>query len=391
MNYQKYLSDRVKEIKPSGIRKFFDVAALMPDCISLGVGEPNFVTPDHGRQAAIASIQRGETKYTSNSGLLELRRAIQRYMIDRFNLDYEIDELLVTVGVSEGIDNSLRAILNLGDEVLVPEPCFVCYAPLVSLAGAVPVCIPTVADNGFIITEDILKKYITDKTKALLISYPANPSGGIMTKEQLEAIAPIIKKHDLLVISDEVYAELTYGGNKHYSIANVEGMKERTILANGFSKAFAMTGWRIGFIAAPKDIAVEILKIHQYALMCAPTVSQYTALACLEQGFKDNYEVVEIMKNEYDEKRKFLYKSLLELGLSCFEPLGAFYMFPSVAETGMDGEEFANSFLEKEKVAVIPGGAFGDCGANHVRISYAYSMQKLETAIERMRKFLKIG
>lgn len=389
MNYDKYLSDRAKGLKPSGIRKFFDVAAAMPDCISLGVGEPNFVTPDNARQAAIDSILRGETKYTSNSGILELREAIQRYLSERFDLDYDISEIVITVGVSEAIDNTLRALINFGDEVLIPEPCFVSYAPCVTLAGGTPVCIPCSADNSFILTKDALEQHITDRTKLLFVPFPTNPTGGIMTKEELEAIAPIIEKHDLIVLSDEVYSELTYGGIKHTSIANIKGMKERTVLLNGFSKAFAMTGWRIGFAAAPKEITTQILKIHQYAIMCAPTAGQYAALACLEEGFKDNFATVEMMKEEYDRKRKFLYKSLLEMGLSCFEPLGAFYMFPCVSSTGMDGEEFANAFLNSQKVAVVPGGAFGDSGVKHIRISYAYSMEKLEKAMERMREFLK--
>lgn len=388
MNYDKYLSDRVKTLKPSGIRKFFDVAAAMPDCISLGVGEPNFVTPDNAREAAIESIKRGETKYTSNSGILELREAIVRYLKERFDLSYSINDIIITVGVSEALDNALRALINFGDEVLIPEPCFVSYAPCVTLAGGVPVSLPCTADNGFILTKELLEEYITDKTKLLFMPFPSNPTGGIMTKEELEDIAPVIIENDLIVLSDEVYAELTYGDKKHVSIASIPGMKERTIVFNGFSKAFAMTGWRIGFAAAPSPIAAQILKIHQYAIMCAPTAGQYAALACLEEGFKDNFATVNMMKEEYDRKRKFLHKSLIELGLSCFEPLGAFYMFPCVKSTGMDGEEFANEFLRAQKVAVVPGGAFGESGKDHIRISYAYSMEKLEKAMERMRAFL---
>lgn len=389
MDYNKYLNKKVVEMKPSGIRKFFDVAAAMPNCISLGVGEPNFVTPDNARLAAIKSIASGETKYTSNSGLLELRTAISRYMKERFDLLYDAKQVIITVGVSEAIDNSLRAILNYGDEVLIPEPCFVAYAPCVTLAGGVPVGIPCTADNGFILTPEIIEKYVTDKTKLLFFPYPTNPTGGIMTKEQMEAIVPVIKKHDLLVLSDEVYAELTYGGLKHVSIASLDGMYERTITLNGFSKAFAMTGWRIGYVCAPAEIITQILKIHQYAIMCAPTAAQYAALACLEDGFKDNFAVVEEMKAEYDRKRKFLHGGLISMGLDCFEPLGAFYMFPCVKSTGMDGEEFANTFLRSHEVAVVPGGAFGDCGKDYIRISYAYSMEKLEKALAKMKDFLK--
>lgn len=388
MDYNKYLNKKVLAMKPSGIRKFFDVAATMPNCISLGVGEPNFVTPDNARLAAIRSIAEGETKYTSNSGLIELREAISRYMKERFSLEYDASQVIITVGVSEAIDNSLRAVLNDGDEVLIPEPCFVSYAPCVILAGGVPVGIPCTADNGFILTPDVLKKYITKKTKLLFFPYPTNPTGGIMTKEEVEAIVPVIIENDLLVLSDEVYAELTYGGKKHTSIATFPGMYERTITLNGFSKAFAMTGWRVGFVCAPKEIVVQVLKIHQYAIMCAPTSAQYAALACLEDGFKDNFAVVEAMKAEYDRKRKFLHKSLTDMGLDCFEPMGAFYMFPSVKSTGMDGEEFANNFLKSQEVAVVPGGAFGDCGKDYIRISYAYSMEKLEKAMAKMRIFL---
>ncbi len=274
MNYNKYLSERVKCIKPSGIRKFFDVAAAMPDCISLGVGEPNFVTPDNAREAAIESIKRGETKYTSNSGISELKDAISRYLDDRFDLKYPASDVIITVGVSEAIDNTLRALLNFGDEVLIPEPCFVSYAPCVTLAGGVPICVPCSADNGFILTKKLIEENISDRTKLIFVPFPTNPTGGIMTKEQLEDIAPVIIKNDLIALSDEVYAELTYGGKKHVSIANIEGMKERTIVLNGFSKAFAMTGWRIGFAAAPSEIASQIWKIHQYVIMCAPTARQ---------------------------------------------------------------------------------------------------------------------
>ncbi|HHT83234.1 MAG: aminotransferase class I/II-fold pyridoxal phosphate-dependent enzyme [Christensenellales bacterium] len=389
MDYSRYISSRAQSLKPSGIRKFFDVAASMPNCISLGVGEPNFVTPDYAREAAIASIQRGETKYTSNSGLIELREAIKKYLSQRFNLEYDVSQIIITVGVSEAIDNTLRALINFGDEVLIPEPCFVSYAPCVTLAGGAPISIPCTKDNGFILTKEQIKSRITDKTKLVFVPFPSNPTGGIMTKEQLEDIAEVIIENDLLVLSDEVYAELTYGENKHYSIANVKGMQERTVYLNGFSKAFAMTGWRIGFAAAPVEIIQQILKIHQYAIMCAPTAGQYAALACLEEGFKDNFATVEMMKAEYDRKRKFLYKSLLDMGLECFEPLGAFYMFPSVESTGMNGEEFATAFLKSHEVAVVPGGAFGNSGVNHIRISYAYSMEKLEKAMDRMREFLK--
>lgn len=389
MDYEKMLNPKVLAMKPSGIRRFFDIAATMKDCVSLGVGEPNFVTPDDARLAAIESIARGETKYTSNSGLIELREAISKYMLERFQLKYGASQIIITVGVSEAIDNTLRACLCPGDEVLIPEPCYVSYAPCVTLAGGVPVPIPCSGENGFILTKEVLEEKITDRTKLLFFPYPTNPTGGIMTREQIEAIAPTIIEHNLFVLSDEVYSELTYGGKKHVSIATVDGMYERTITLNGFSKAFAMTGWRIGFCCAPQEICRQILKIHQYAIMCAPTASQYAALACLENGFKNNFAKVEEMRKEYDRKRKYLYKSFLEMGFSCYEPFGAFYMFPNISSTGLNGEEFALKFLDEEKVAVVPGNAFGDSGNDYIRVSYAYSMEKLEMAVERMKKFLK--
>lgn len=389
MDYKKYVSKVAYEMKPSGIRKYFDIAASMPDCISLGVGEPNFVTPAAGIEAAIKSMQNGITRYTSNSGLLELRKLIAKYMTERYNLTYNPNtEIVCTVGVSEAIDIAFFALLNPGDEVLLPEPCFVAYAPAIRLAGGVPVIINTVKENGFILTPKQVEAAITPRTKAILMCYPNNPTGGIMLKSELEALVPVFKKHDIIVMSDEVYSELTYDGIKHTSIASLDGMWERTIVFNGFSKSFAMTGWRLGYVCAPQPLVQQMLKIHQYIIMCAPTAAQYAAVAMLEDAFKNNFAEVEKMKAEYDRKRKFLYKSLIEMGLECFEPKGAFYMFPSVQSTGLNGDEFSERLLQECKVCMPAGIAFGEAGYYHVRISYAYAMEQIEKALERMRPFV---
>lgn len=389
MDYKKYISKTAFEMKPSGIRKYFDIAATMPDSISLGVGEPNFVTPKVARDAAIASINSGITRYTSNSGLLELRKLLSKYMKERFELIYSCDnEIILTVGASEGIDIALLALLNPGDEVLLPEPCFVAYAPAIRLAGGVPVVLKCVKDNGFIVTPDMIENNITNRTKAILMCYPNNPTGAIMTKEELKALVPSIIKHDLIVLSDEIYAELTYNGLEHVSIASLDNMWERTIVFNGFSKSFAMTGWRLGFVCAPYEIAKHILKIHQYMIMCAPTAAQYAAVAMLEDSFSNDFAEVKNMRQEYDRKRKFLYTSLIDMGLDCFEPRGAFYMFPSVESTGLSGEDFIEQLLAKHKVCIPPGIAFGEAGYYHIRISYAYSMETIEKAMEKMREFI---
>ncbi len=385
---KEFVSRKVKELKPSGIRKFFDIVHEMKDAISLGVGEPDFVTPWTVRDAGVRSIQKGYTQYTGNRGLPELREHISAYLKERFSLDYPAEHIIVTVGASEGIDLALRACIEEQDEVLIPDPCYVSYAPCVTLAGGMPVTIDCKAENGFIVTPEELERKITPRTKAIILAYPNNPTGGIMTRPQLEAIAPVLQKHDLLVISDEIYAELTYG-TKHCSIASLPGMKERTVLINGFSKAFAMTGWRIGFVCAPPDVDEGMFKIHQYGIMCAPTAGQYAANYALKEGFEDHFSVVEEMVEEYNRRRRFVVKSLNDMGLTCFEPKGAFYVFPSVESTGLSGEEFAEKLLRAKRVAVVPGSAFGVCGADHVRCSYATSMVQLTEAMERIADFVQ--
>ncbi|MDE6274678.1 MAG: aminotransferase class I/II-fold pyridoxal phosphate-dependent enzyme [Clostridiales bacterium] len=383
-----FLCDRAKKLQPSGIRKYFDIVETMPDAISLGVGEPDFVTPWDIRSAGIRSLQRGYTQYTSNRGLKELRELISRYLQVRFQVDYSPEQTIVTVGASEGIDLVLRAVCEVGDEILLPDPAYVSYSPIVSLCGGVPVSVQCTAENGFILTPEALERVITPKTKAVVLAYPNNPTGGIMTKTELEAIVPVIEKHDLLVISDEIYSELTYGA-QHCSVATLRGMKERTVLLGGFSKAFAMTGWRIGYVCAPTEIDKAILKIHQYTMLCAPRMSQHAAVAALAGGIEDGFASVENMRREYDKRRRYLVKSFNDLGLSCFEPRGAFYVFPSVEVTGLTGDEFAGKLLEEEHVAVVPGDAFGECGKYHVRCSYATGMEQLTEAVERIARFVK--
>ncbi|MBO6088428.1 aminotransferase class I/II-fold pyridoxal phosphate-dependent enzyme [bacterium] len=382
----KPLSKTIENIKPSGIRKFFDIVSEMKDAISLGVGEPDFETPWHIREEGIYALEKGKTFYTSNAGVKNLREEINNYLKRTQNINYNpLTEILVTVGGSEAIDIGLRAILNSGDEVIIPQPSYVSYEPCTILAGGKPVIINLKAENEFRLTPEELENAITDKTKLLILPYPNNPTGAIMEKNDLIKIAQIIKKHDIYVLSDEIYSELTYKG-KHTSIASIEGMQERTILINGFSKSYAMTGWRLGYACAPENIIRQMTKIHQFAIMCAPTTSQYSAVEALKNGDKD----VEEMRQSYNMRRRFLMKRFKEMGLNCFEPYGAFYVFPCIKEFGMTSEEFALKFLEEEKVAVVPGTAFGESGEGFLRISYAYSMENLKIAIDRLEKFIKI-
>lgn len=379
------LSDTVIKMKPSGIRKFFDVVSEMPDAISLGVGEPDFDTPWSVREEGIYSLERGRTFYTSNAGLMDLRTEICNYTQRRFGMTYDPKtETLVTVGGSEGIDMALRAMINPGDEVIIPEPCYVSYVPCVELAGGVPVTISLKNENEFRLTAQELEDAITDKTKILCLSFPNNPTGAIMEKEDLEAIAEVVLKHDLIVISDEIYAELTYSGN-HVSIASLPNMRERTIVINGFSKAFAMTGWRLGYALGPAMIIEQMTKIHQFAIMCAPTTSQYAAVVALRDCDKD----VEQMRQSYDQRRRYLLNEFKEMDMPCFEPKGAFYMFPCIKKFGMSSEEFATKLLKSKKLAVVPGDAFGQCGEGFLRISYAYSLDELKEAIGRIKEFIK--
>jgi aminotransferase len=383
-----FVNKKTKLIQPSGIRKFFDIVSSTKGAISLGVGEPDFVTPWKVRSAAITSLQRGYTQYTGNRGIPALLELISRYLLDRFGLEYDPKHILVTIGGSEAIDLALRACVESGDEVLIPDPAYVSYSPLVTMADGVPVHVECREENNFVIKPEDLEKAITPKTKAIILTYPNNPTGAIMTEEELKAIAEVFIRHDLLVIADEIYAELTYGG-KHASIASLPGMKERTVYVSGFSKAFAMTGWRMGYVCAPAEIDEAMFKIHQYAIMCAPTMSQHAAMEALKDGFSDNFATVEEMRDSYDMRRKFVLHSLSQIGLDCFEPRGAFYAFPSVKKAGLNGEEFANGLLAAKKVAVVPGNAFGDFGANNVRISYATSMTALSDAFDRMASFLQ--
>ena len=378
------LSQTVVNIKPSGIRKFFDIVSEMKDAISLGVGEPDFDTPWHIRDEGIYSLEKGRTFYTSNAGLKELKQEICYYLKRKQNVEYDYrNQVLVTVGGSEAIDVGLRAMCDPGDEVLIPQPSYVSYEPCAVLAGAKPVIINLKAENEFRLTAAELEEHITDKTKVLILPFPNNPTGAIMERKDLEAIAEVIIKHDIFVISDEIYAELSYK-DKHVSIVEIPGMQERTILINGFSKAYAMTGWRLGYACGPEAIITQMTKIHQFAIMCAPTTSQYAAVEALKNGDSD----IEEMKMAYNQRRRFLMHAFKEMGLECFEPYGAFYVFPCIKEFGMTSEEFATRFLEEEKVAVVPGTAFGDSGEGFVRISYAYSLDNLKLAMERMARFV---
>ena len=380
-----FTSDKIKNIKPSGIRKFFDIANKIEDCISLGVGEPDFETPWHITEEGIYSLEQGRTFYTSNQGLPELREEISKWNKRKYNLDYSKDEIIVTCGGSEAIDIALRGCINPGDEVIILEPNYVCYEPDIIMAGGIPVKIQLKNENEFRLTPEELESVITSKTKILLMNYPNNPTGAIMTKVDLEKIAEVVIKHDLLVISDEIYSELTYSGN-HYSIGALPNMRERTLTINGFSKSFAMTGWRLGYLMGPKTIMDQVKKIHQFVIMSAPTISQYAGIEALRNGDKD----IERMKKEYDKRRKYLLKEFNRLGLPCFEPKGAFYCFPYIGKYGMTSEEFATKLLEKEHVVVVPGTAFGDSGEGFVRVSYAYSLDALKEAIKRIEMFLKV-
>ena len=378
------LSKKVTDIQPSGIRKFFDIVNEMEDAISLGVGEPDFDTPWHIREEGIYSLEKGRTIYTSNAGLVQLREEICRYLHRRFHAEYDPKtEIMVTVGGSEAIDVALRAMLDPGDEVLVPQPSYVSYVPCVTLADGVPVIIELQEKDEFKLTREQLLDNITDKTKVLILPFPNNPTGSIMTYEDLKDIVDIIIEKDLYVISDEIYSELTYG-SEHVSIASFPGMKDRTILINGFSKSYAMTGWRLGYAAGPKVILKQMIKVHQFAIMCAPTTSQYAAIEALKNGDSD----VEMMRESYNERRRYLLKALRDMGFDCFEPFGAFYVFPSIKKFGMTSDEFANRLLKEEKLAVVPGTAFGDCGEGFLRISYAYSIEELKIALERLEHFI---
>lgn len=385
IDYSKVLSERVQAVKPSGIRKFFDLASTMQDVISLGVGEPDFETPWQVRRAGITSLEKGRTFYTSNWGLQQLRDEIAGLALRRYDLFYDPhDEIVVTVGGSEAIDNALRAIVSLGDEVLIPEPSFVCYTPLTTLAGGVPVPLPTVAEEGFKLTPERLRAAITPKTKALILPYPNNPTGAIMNRQELEAIADVLRDTNIIVISDEIYCMLTYQG-EHVSFAQIDGMRERTIVVDGFSKSYAMTGWRLGWAMGPRELMQSICKIHQFGIMCAPTTAQFAGIEAIRTGDDDIIH----MRSQYDIRRRFLVSELRSMGLECFEPHGAFYVFPSIKSTGLTSEEFCNRLLQEQHVAVIPGDAFGESGAGHVRISYSYSMAHLREACSRMRAFLQ--
>lgn len=383
MDYSKVLSKKACEIKPSGIRKFFDLLETMQGVISLTVGQPDFPTPWHVRDAGIFSLEKGYTYYTSNAGTFELRREISNYLQRRFNVEYDPkSEVTVTVGGSEAIDIAIRAIIDEGDEVIVPSPSFVCYGPIVSLAGGTPVVLPTYEKDAFKLTAEGLRAAITDKTKMLVLPFPNNPTGAVMTREELEEIAKVLEDTDIIVLSDEIYGELTYNGT-HTSFATIGNMRERTVLASGFSKAYSMTGWRLGYVCAPKEITEQMLKIHQYAIMCAPTTSQLAAIEALKNGDGD----IEMMKAEYDRRRRYVVEGLRDCGIPCFEPEGAFYVFPKVGVFGLSSEEFCERLLYEHNVAIVPGTAFGDCGEGYARISYAYSVKHISKALEQIKLF----
>lgn len=390
MNYDEIVCARVRDVPPSGIRKFFDIVNTMKDAISLGVGEPDFGTQWTISDAAIYSLRQGRTHYTANAGLIELREAVCRYMYERFQVAYDpASEVFMTVGASEGIDVALRVLVEPGDEVLLPDPSYVSYSPGVIFAGGVPVPIVTRAEDEFRLTADALRAAITPRTKALILPYPNNPTGAVMRREDLEAIADVLRGTSIIVIADEIYAELTYGGYKHVSFASIEGMRERTIVLNGFSKAFAMTGWRMGFVCAPRELIKIMLKVHQYTIMCAPTAGQYAALEALKAGAETNYAYVQEMVRAYDRRRRIMLEAYREMGLECFEPRGAFYTFPCIRSTGMSSQEFAERLLREEKVACVPGTAFGESGEGFVRCSYATATDKIIEAMARMKRFVE--
>lgn len=384
MNYDELLAPAAKAMRPSGIRKFFDLAADMPHCISLGVGEPDFKTPWSVRDAGIRSLELGRTKYTANSGLKELRGEICNYLQRRFDLHYKEENVLVTVGGSEAIDLTIRAVVQPGDEVIIPEPCFVCYEPITQLTGGVPVHIATRAEDQFRLTADQLRAAITPRTKLLIFPYPNNPTGAVMSAAEMEEIAAVLRGTNVLVLSDEIYSELTYGLDRHVSIASLPGMAERTIVVNGFSKSYAMTGWRLGYAAGPAPLVKVMTKIHQSCIMSAPTTSQYAAITALRQCD----DQIEMMRDEYNRRRRYVVKALNEMGLTCFEPRGAFYVFPSIQISGLTSSEFCEQLLREKEVAIIPGSAFGASGEGYARISYAYSVDHLQTAMKRIREFL---
>ena len=387
IDYGKVLNPTVvNDIKPSGIRKFFDIAATMEGVISLGVGEPDFSTPWHIRRAGIRSLEESRTRYTSNAGIMELRHEISAFMKRKYSLDYsEKNEVLVTVGGSEGIDAAIRALVGVGDEVIIPQPSFVCYEPIVRLAGGIPVTVQLKAENEFRLTADELRAAISDKTKLLIFPFPCNPTGAIMEKHDLEAIAEVLRETDICILSDEIYSELTYGGIRHTSIASIEGMRERTIVINGFSKTYSMTGWRMGYACAPAPIIAQMTKIHQFAIMSAPTTSQYAAVEAIKNGDED----IEKMLAEYDMRRKLMVGGFNKIGMTCFEPKGAFYTFPSIRVSGMDSETFCETLLREKKVALVPGNAFGESGEGFVRASYCYSTDHIKEALSRIGDFLK--
>ena len=384
MNYDELLAPAAKAMRPSGIRKFFDLAADMPHCISLGVGEPDFKTPWSVRDAGIRSLELGRTKYTANSGLKELRGEICNYLQRRFDLHYKEENILVTVGGSEAIDLTIRAVVQPGDEVIIPEPCFVCYEPITQLTGGVPVHIATRAEDQFRLTADQLRAAITPRTKLLIFPYPNNPTGAVMSAAEMEEIAAVLRETNVLVLSDEIYSELTYGLDRHVSIASLPGMAERTIVVNGFSKSYAMTGWRLGYAAGPAPLVKVMTKIHQSCIMSAPTTSQYAAITALRQCD----DQIEMMRDEYNRRRRYVVKALNDMGLTCFEPRGAFYVFPSIQISGLTSSEFCEQLLREKEVAIIPGSAFGASGERYARISYAYSVDHLQTAMKRIREFL---
>ena len=385
MDYAKLLSPVVQEVKPSGIRKFFDIANTMKDVISLGVGEPDFPTPWEIRKAGILSLEAGKTRYTANRGLEQLREEISHWMERKYGLSYDpSDEILVTVGGSEAIDGTIRAVVCPGDEVIIPQPSYVCYEPLVRLSGGIPVILETTAEHDFRVTSEMLRGVLTDRTKLLILPYPCNPTGGIMERADLEALAEVLRGTDVLVLSDEIYSELTFGGKRHVSPAAVEGMKERTVVVNGFSKTFSMTGWRMGFACGPAGLMEQITKIHQFAIMCAPTTAQYAAVEALRHGD----DAVKAMKEEYDMRRRLIVAGFNRLGLSCREPMGAFYAFPCIRSTGLTSEEFCERLLYAERVAVVPGTAFGQGGEGFIRASYCYSTDHIKEALRRIGRFL---
>ena len=390
MNYDKIVCRRVADVPPSGIRKFFDIVSEKKDAISLGVGEPDFTTPWRYSEAAIYSLKKGATHYSSNWGLTQLRKLIAQYERDRFHVEYSWqDEILVTVGASEGIDLAMRALVEPGDEVIVPDPAYVSYAPCIAFAGGVCVPVPTKAENGFKLMPEDLRAAITERTKAVILPYPNNPTGAVMRKEDMEAIAAVLRGTDIIAISDEIYAELTYGEEKHVSFAAIDGMRERTITLNGFSKSFAMTGWRMGYACAPRELLKVMFRIHQYTMLCAPVQAQHASIEALKWALESDFEDVKRMYREYDRRRKFVVAALNDMGLKCHEPMGAFYVFPSIESTGLTSQQFCEALLREQKVAAVPGDAFGSLGEGHIRMSYATGMENIVEAMRRTRLFME--